>query len=246
MSRFSEVPVRMLTLSFTIVAAVAFAQPKPTTDDAALALAELGLKPATAGELPAKYAADGVAAKQVKDNPKDYPVRAAVLKAVAALEPARTVDAISFLKRNSPDELAKLVLPRQTKVATILIELDEAREAFEELTPEMMAREKSARWQAHALLMQAELNLQSVQLQEYNRVLGDVRIQSLPDLAKDSPGWNLVRQEMVRGTKELRDRAALSRKLIDRVLAEHPKTPWAAQATEWKGRKLGFAWEPAK
>jgi hypothetical protein len=84
-------------------------------------------------------------------------------------------------------------------------------------------------------------------LNEYQAVLGQI----LKGLAAPDPklysGWRLASQyDPQTGDSAAKKLASESRKKLDKIIATHPKTPWAIMARRDKASGLGLEWQPMK
>ncbi len=95
--------------------------------------------------------------------------------------------------------------------------------------------------------MLALLEARIAYVYEYNYMLGQIRKDALPprDPAKHS-GWRLASQEKLQSGAEAKKMAAASRKLLDKIIKEHPGTPYEVLAKHEKMNPLGLEWQPAR
>ncbi len=205
------------------------------------------------------YAADGVSARQILDDPKQFPLRAAVLRTVEALDRQGRLNRIRLgdkeekadrlmevFRGKTTDALKKsLTTSQQNGPAKMLVELQDLQEQMEKAGAER-AREPSKRWQAHYDYVLAQLLARMVYVNEYNTMLGKVKREELPPLdPKLHQGWRLAAQEKVQSAKEVRELAEESKRLLGQVIKDHPGTPWEVLAKRARLTALGLAWQPA-
>ena len=101
------------------------------------------------------------------------------------------------------------------------------------------------RWQAHFMYAQALCRSRLAYLNEYDLLLGYVLKDELPapEAGVVGAGWRLVPVETMKSKKDIKAEAERARELFAALIAEHPNTPWAAQAARDKAVPLGLKWE---
>lgn len=205
------------------------------------------------------YAADYESLRDVLDRPKEYPMRVAVLKAVETLDRQgrqnrikvgdKEVSADSLIEKvrnlGNDDAVKKsLTKSQQDGPALMLVELQETLELMERVGRDRQ-RDPSKRWQAHYDYVLAQLKMRMVYVHEYNVMIAKVKRDELPKLdAKIHNGWRLAAQEKIASPKEVKDLAGDARKLMAKLIQEHPGTPWEVLAKRERSTALGLAWQP--
>jgi hypothetical protein len=205
------------------------------------------------------YAADNDNLREILDKPKDHPLRVAVLKTVETLDRQgrlnrikigdKEVSADSLIEKvrdGGADASVKKSLTRsqQDGPALMLVELQEALEVMEKVGRER-DRELSKRWQAHYDYALARLKMRMVYVNEYNVMIAKVKRDELPKLdPKLHNGWRLAAQERITSPKEVKDLATDARKLLSKLIQEHPGTPWEVLAKRERSTALGLVWQP--
>ncbi|MBY0522237.1 MAG: caspase family protein [Gemmataceae bacterium] len=180
-----------------------------------------------------------------QDDGKDTELRKAVREAVATLVKQRTV-LQETLAPLPTDVLKKATVLKQTQarqeqLALIIRELEKEAETLRDLE-DQRAREPK-RWQANYDYVLARLLLGSAELREYSAMLGKVRKEELPSLEKGvHVGYKLVAQDKITDS-DARERVGQSRKLLERIAAQHRGTPWYPIARQQLAAKLGLGWE---
>jgi hypothetical protein len=233
------------------------AAPKGSPADVKAVLAELALPPlleedaaAPLARLPFAeaalkgYAADVPVDDILKDAEK-YPVRVATLRALQAVRDVwplggKEQRAVGALSAPIPDRSKKAVTDAQVPVARALARLELELTNLEAVADRRANEPK--RWQAHYDFALAELRLRSVVLNEYNRALGHVRTETLPDL-DGGTGWRLVSSSKVEGRKDVRDLFAAADAGFARLPADHKRTPWEVLAKRARAALPGARWE---
>ena len=105
---------------------------------------------------------------------------------------------------------------------------------------------ETKRWQAHYDYARAVVKARLAYLNEYNKLMGNVRTETLPEL-KPNLGQNsykLASTEKMKSGKEIQALAEESQAAFARLIAEHKGTPWAIQAKRDRSFSLGLVWQP--
>jgi hypothetical protein len=77
-------------------------------------------------------------------------------------------------------------------------------------------------------------------------MLGKIRKDDMPELdPKIHSGWRLASQEKLH-LKEAKEAAAKSREALDKLVKEHPHTPWEVLAKRERLTALGLEWQPTR
>lgn len=192
------------------------------------------------------YGPDGTA-DDVLAAPEKFPLRAGVLRAVGTLRKVpvlgapKSALAITQVPSPTSDKFKGLVLKTQDVIAVAAAELEAEADALAELGRLRAAEPR--RWQAHYDYALAQTRRRLVFLHEYNKALGDIRTETMPDLPENAPGWSLVPAEKPhsgRAVKQVLDAATEGL----RALAEDCKgTPWEGLATRSLAVPPGLRWE---
>jgi hypothetical protein len=103
--------------------------------------------------------------------------------------------------------------------------------------------ERSRRWQATYDLTRGRLLAMKVRCTEYNWACAKMKRDPLKFKNPGSNSWRLVPDHEIKSSeKAAASRAAEARKLLERVMHEHPGTPWALFAQREIKDPLGFRW----
>ncbi len=129
----------------------------------------------------------------------------------------------------------------QELVARTLYTVEEA------LTPITAAakqrdHETSRRWQAHYDLTRGRLLAMKVRCDEYNYVCARMKKDPKPFSDPKSNAWHLVPDAAIHSSKNVAAAAEQARALLERVLHDHPGTPWALLARRELKDPFGFKW----
>lgn len=237
----------MLTvLSLTLVL---LAQSPPPAGSASGVYAELGITsiPRSAGELPKAYHADAISLESVRLQPASFPVRSAVLDAVAALGKLDKLPTGRELHHTQATDSGKSkLIERQENIAGMILSLDEAAESLR-LAPNKFPMERSKRWLAHHAYVSAVVAMRLAYLDELNMAYASVRTSRLPDRneAKGQTGWRLVPTEKMASKASVRKLDEDAREQLRKIVSDHPGTPWATLANDLLKTKPGLVWEAA-
>ena len=175
---------------------------------------------------------------------KDFPLRAAVLDAMEALEESGKIAMFEVQRSPVTPQRKNDIKKEQDLLGISTFKLEKARADLLE-AGEKREMETSKRWQANFDYAQARLQSRLVYLIEYNYVLGRVRADDLPELAPGQSGWRIGTGTKVNVTeKKAKDIAKDTKKLWDRITKEYPDTPWAMLAQREKQITLGLKWRP--
>jgi hypothetical protein len=102
---------------------------------------------------------------------------------------------------------------------------------------------KEKRWQAGYDLAMGRVLALKVRTYAYNSMLGNAK-SGMKFSKPDSDTWELVPADDVSGIDSRAQKlAAQARELLERVVAEHPGTPWALLAADELQTPIGFRWE---
>ena len=83
-------------------------------------------------------------------------------------------------------------------------------------------------------------------LNEYNKLMGDVRTETLPQLDKaiGQDSYKLASSEKMKSKKEIQRFAEEAQEAFAKLITEHRGTPWALQAKRDRVYSLGLVWQP--
>lgn len=198
----------------------------------------------------AKYAPDHKmdfrSLDELKSRMKDQPLRLIALEAASQLEKKDFKLRMRFRFNPNDAQFKRQLESEQQRPATLAADLADLYEQLK-AAGELRKSEKSARWQAHYDYVTARVLAKLIAIQEYNFVLGN-------NLRKDSPplkepnknnGWALAPQEKLQQT-ETRAYDKERKKILDRLIKEHPGTPWELLAKRELAIALGLRLQEAR
>jgi hypothetical protein len=120
---------------------------------------------------------------------------------------------------------------------------------LEELkSPEIVAMrsKEPKRWQANYDYIVARVEAQIAYLFEYSSMLGKLKIALPPRDPAIHNGWRLASQAELEGDRTGQNLAKDANKILDKIIKNHPATPWAVVAKRDKMTNLGLKFVPTK
>jgi hypothetical protein len=196
------------------------------------------------------YRADVSLDAIVKEREK-YPLRAATLAAFDAVREVWTgkpgTEGIGNLKAiPAPvtETLKKQILRDLEAYAVGIAKLELVDDELQKVAEHRAAESK--RWQAHYDYARAMVKARLAYLNEYNKLMGDVRTETLPALDKSigQDSYKLASSEKMKSKKEIQKFAEEAQEIFAKIIAEHPGTPWALQSKRERVFSLGLVWQP--
>jgi hypothetical protein len=103
------------------------------------------------------------------------------------------------------------------------------------------------RWQAHYEYARAVVKSRLAYMNEYNKLMGDVRTETLPPLDKmlGQNQYRLVSSEKMKSKKDVQKLADEAQEAYSKLITQYKGTPWAIQAKRDKSFSLGLFWRPS-
>lgn len=179
-------------------------------------------------------------------DPEKHPLRQVTVDTInKLLDIDKRFNAEKSIKAEANDAQFKASIERkQQQPARLNQELEEIMEAMEKAAADRDKETK--RWQAHFDYVFAQMLARRIAIMEYNFVLGN-------KLRKDSPiisnpqnnGWLIVPTERLQ-QKDTRNWEKQRQDILDRIIKEHPGTPWEVLARRDKSTYLGLTLQEAK
>lgn len=188
-----------------------------------------------------------------------HPLRAAVVKAVEESKDSLGAPPMAF----AADSLNNRMQEAQRQVAKTAHFVGQAVSELRAVAKDR-PKEPSKRWQAHYDLMMGRLLAVRVRSDEYNWVLSQMRSNPKSFADKKNNSWRLVGDNEIafgkkngpnlpsatnvkksdpRATQRAKEDSQAALDYLQRVIKEHPKTPWAYLANRELATPLGFRWE---
>jgi hypothetical protein len=145
------------------------------------------------------------------------------------------------------DSNAEIVFKEQLltdgrQVASILRVLEEELDNLRKVGA--MKKDVSRRWQVNYEFFLARVQLQIAYAYEYSSMLGVMRKEVPPRDPALHRGWRLASSQRLNGDGSGRKLMKEAEKLLDRLIAENPGTPWELLARREKMTALGLQWKP--
>ena len=193
------------------------------------------------------YGPDGTL-DDVRAMPEKYPFRAGVLRALGTLRKVpvlgapKSALAVTQVPSPTTDKYKALVFKTQDVIAVAVAELEGELDALVDLAPRRA--DEPRRWQAHYDYALAQTRRRLVFLHEYNKALGDIRTETMPDLPENSPGWTLVATEKLHTSKHVKDVLSEATNGFRSLADDCKGTPWEGLATPALAVPPGLRWEP--
>jgi hypothetical protein len=188
-----------------------------------------------------EYKPDLVSREQYEAAVAKHPIRQAVLEAATITQQRMGPQpSLTFPAADGP-EFKDAMAENQTKAALTANAVDEA------LVPVTQAakfrdRETSRRWQAHYDLIRGRLLAMKIRCYEYNWACATMKKDALKFKKDGSNAWMLVPSEEIKYSDKAADAAKQAKGLLQRVIDEHPNTPWALLAKRELKDAFGFKW----
>lgn len=188
----------------------------------------------------AKYKPDYQSAKELSEMLNQWPLRAMTVKAIRAIDRSMKSFKTRFVEESDETAFKKKMVKEQETPAFVTAELSDILEEMKKLS-EKRDEEPSPRWQAHFDFTQARLLAQLAHVQEYSFVLGNKLRKDTPKIkdAKNHNGWIIVPQRKLE-QKETRTYDSERQKILNRIIKEHPGTPWEILARREQATILGL------
>ncbi len=191
-------------------------------------------------ELLKKHAPDYVSEKEYRQLLSENKARQALVNA-AKLQHADVLDAVRtmrFGRQKDEAALANMVSRAQHDAAERSLDVDRL---YDALSPGEADRSKltGARWQAEFDLAMGRILAAKSRIDGYNAILATIK-QGKAFAKKDSTTWILDRADGVSGSSVLNKNASNARMYLNRVIEEHPGTPWAAMAEHELMQPVGW------
>jgi hypothetical protein len=189
--------------------------------------------------------------KRYKGEPQAFarrqPVRAVVFEAIEEMQKsAKIVMRDSIKGPINPKEKAAF-LKLQSEPGQMIFELEQVLGRMRTAREESLAKETSKRWQANFEFTEARLKARIVAIYEYSYLLGQIRLDSLPALAKGDTGWRMEPRPKISVTEPIAKRYAKEVATAWRdIQKNHPDTPWAVIADRESQFGLGLEWRAVK
>jgi hypothetical protein len=189
---------------------------------------------------------------QIRAEPERYRFRIATL---AALDKIRTMWATAPGETGGPplrdtfrapvnDMLKRTIKSEQEFWAFGIAELELLNIELDNV--KRLKEGEPKRWQAHYEYARAVLKARLAYMHEFNKLMGDVLTETLPQLEikQGQDGYKLISNERMKSKRDVQEIADEAREAYNTLITEFKGTPWAIQAKREKSFSLGLAWQP--
>lgn len=144
--------------------------------------------------------------------------------------------------RKDDGDLARLLSLAQRDAALLLDRVDRIYDTLEKGRPDRPKVEEK-RWQAGYDLALGRILALKVRTDAYNSMLGQAKA-GMKFQNPNNDTWQLVPADDVSGVDSRTQKlAGQAKELLQKVVAEHPGTPWALLAAEELETPIGYRWE---
>lgn len=188
-----------------------------------------------------EYAPDWDSQKEFLNRVGKSPLRQAVLHAAQMTQQNLPgMPSLTFPAAESP-QFKDAMARNQELAARVMYTVDEA---LVPINAVVKARdhEPARRWRAHYDLARGRLLAVKIRCFEYNWICAKMK-KDMPRFANPkSNAWRLVPSGQVQSSAKAGEAAKEARALLERVLDEHPGTPWALLAERELKDPFGFQW----
>lgn len=170
-----------------------------------------------------------------------WPLRRALVQASAATQ--RTIQAAPGLvfPPVEDENFNRLMLQQQSQAGQWAYIVDAAMIPMANVE-KMRDREPSRRWRAHYDLMLGRLLALRSRCVEYNMACAKLRKEMPKFQNAESNAWRLEPSDEILAGEKSVEAAKQAREYLERVIREHPSTPWADLATRELSAPFGFKW----
>jgi len=196
-----------------------------------------------------EYRADVPIDVVAKEREK-YPLRAATIAAFDAVRDvwagkpgSEGIGNLKAIPAPVSETLKKQILRDLEAYAVGIAKLELVEDELQNVAEHRAAEPK--RWQANYDYARAIVKARLAYLNEYNKLMGDVRTDTLPELNKSigQDSYKLASSERMKSKKEIQKLAEESQELFARIITEHKGTPWALQSKRDRVFSLGLVWQ---
>lgn len=189
-----------------------------------------------------EYTPDLVSREQYVAAVNRHPIRAAVMKAALTTQQSLPGQpSLQFPAADGP-EFKDAMARNQEIVARVMYTVDEALAPIAAVSKKR-DHESSRRWQAHYDLIRGRLLAMKLRCYEYNWACARMKKDPQKFANPSSNAWRLKPDTEVRSSDKAAAVAAEAKALLERVIKEHPGTPWAVLAQRELKDPFGFRWE---
>ncbi len=197
-----------------------------------------------------EYRPDWISKEQYMAAMAKHPVRRAVMRAAIITQQSLPGQpSLTFPSIDAPN-FKDVMTRNQEIVARVQYTVDEALglsgaapgEATIISVTKQREHEPSRRWQAHYDLLRGRLMVMKIRCTEYNVACARLK-KDMPKFTKPSSNaWRLVPDTEIHINDKASQAAKDARELLEKVVKEHPGTPWALLAQRELKDPFGLKW----
>jgi hypothetical protein len=188
-----------------------------------------------------EYKPDWVSRAKYEADVASHPVRRAVVDAAVLTQQSLPgMPALNFPPADGP-EFKEAMEQQQAIAARTSYTVDAALEPIV-AAAKMRDRETSRRWQAHYDLIRGRLLAMKVRCYEYNWACARMKKDPPKFTRPDSNAWRLVPDKEIHYSDKAAETAKQAAALLQKVVTDHPSTPWALLAQRELKDPMGFRW----
>ncbi len=189
-----------------------------------------------------EYRPDWVSVDQYEKSLQKDPIRGAVKMAALITQQNLPGQPSLTFDRPADDPGFKEAMERnQTTIARIEYTVNEALAPITQVA-KLRDHETSRRWQAHYDLIRGRLLAMKIRCAEYQTACAKMKKDPLKFKDSKSNTWRLVPTEEILSGERVEKVAKETRVLLQRVVDDHPNTPWALLAKRELKDPFGFKW----
>ena len=189
-----------------------------------------------------EYKPDWLSRPRYEAEVENHPIRKAVIEAAMITQQNNLpgMPSLIFPPVDAP-EFKEAMERNQALTARVQYTVDAALEPIT-FVVKMRGRETSRRWMAHYDLIRGRLMAMKVRAYEYNMACARMKKDPQKFTKPNSNAWKLVPDTEIHASDKAAEAGKQAVKLLEKVVEEHPNTPWALLAQREKKDPLGFKW----
>jgi hypothetical protein len=188
-----------------------------------------------------EYKPDWVRREEYEAQVARSPLRRAVLSAAQITQQRLPGMPTLYFPAADAPEFKEMMAANQGIAERTAYTVDEALGPINAVV-KLRDRETSRRWQAHYDLIRGRLLAMKVRCYEYNWACARMKKDPLKFSNPKFNAWRLDADPAIQYSEKAVTAAKEAQKLLQRVIVEHPATPWAVLAQRELRDPLGFKW----
>jgi hypothetical protein len=191
-----------------------------------------------------EYRPDWVSTDQYNKSLQKDPIRGAVIMAaqITLQNNLPGQPELSFSLPADDPGFKEAMARNQERVARVEYTINEALAPITQVS-KLRDHETSRRWQAHYDLIRGRLLAMKIRCAEYQTACAKMKKDAPKFKDAKSNTWRLVPTEEILSGERVEKVAKETKALLQRVVDDHPNTPWALLAKRELKDPFGFMWE---